>query len=270
MQCREIECIIPSYIKGEEKENSAIIKAHLEECKSCRECADLMVSLSKDLAGLPRIKPEKGYLEKIHSKTLLAKKAVKKAKAPGETTTSMAAVSRSGRMSTSSRLTANKADMTLFEKIDFYFLRKLRTPAFAYSFAVHVVVLGLCFVLYRAEVKISKERRDDAQSLRFAAYNKAIHQNVTLGTIDINVLSKSGEVYITQNARCIQIQLSKPKGDYILATLENGELKLDPKIVSKYFKDSEVTILVFNGAVEVWSKNTLEKYIEEEVAIRPV
>ena len=147
---------------------------------------------------------------------------------------------------------------------------KIKPPAFAYSFAVHVVVLGLCFVLYRAEAKISKERRDDAQSLRFAAYNKAIHQNVTLGTIDINVLSKSGEVYITQNARCIQIQLSKPKGDYILATLENGELKLDPKIVSKYFKDSEVTILVFNGAVEVWSKNTLEKYIEEEVAIRPV
>lgn len=266
MQCKEVESVIPSYLKGEETETVTLIDSHLAECKSCREMADLMKSVSKNLAAIPSIKPEKGYLSKIHSR--IQKSVPEVAKGPGETTTRLEAVSKiSRRTSLSNRHKAKIRNMSFAEKINFYFLSKIRTPAFAYAFTIHMVVLGLCIFLYKSETKNSFS---EAQSLRYAAYDNRIEQNVDTGKIKIDLLVKNGEVYITQNKYCIQVQLNKPlKGDYDVAHVVNGELQLESSIVSKYFQDKEVTILVFNGAVEVWSKSSFEKYILEEVPLRP-
>ena len=64
--------------------------------------------------------------------------------------------------------------------------------------------------------------------MRYAAYDSRIEQNVEMGKIKIDLLVKNGEVYITQNKYCIQVQLNKPlKGDFLVAQVVNGELKLD-------------------------------------------
>ena len=222
---------------------------------------------------LPLIKPEKGYLDKIHSRTQKSNAVIekKKAKAPGETTTSMAAVSRSNRMSSISRYHLKTSELSFFEKINLHFFSKLRTPAFSYAVGVHLVILGLCIFLYQAEIKISNNKPSDVQGLRFQAFSTAIQQNIFMGKIKLDSLAHSGEVYIVQTSRCLQIQKNKPlKGLYMVATIENDELQLDQAVIDRYFKNGEVKILVFNGAVEVWSKNNLEKYIQEEVPFRHV
>lgn len=265
MQCREVECIIPSYLKGEETETVTLIDSHLAECKSCREIADLMKNVSKNLANITPLKPEKGFVNRIHNRIL--KTGPQVVKGPGETTTRLEAVGKSSRRtSLSNRQKHKKANLSFVELIKVY-MSKVKTPAFAYAFAVHLVVLGLCIFLYRAESK-NINRTIDAPSLRYLAYGNALQQNMKMGKIKVDVLMQNGEVYITKNNYCIQVQLTKPiKGDFEVATIVDGELTLEQSTIDRYFKDSEVTILVFNGAVEVWSKSTFDKYIETEVGV---
>lgn len=272
MQCKEVECIIPSFIKGEESEMVSLIQTHLESCKSCREMVDLATCLSKDLAKLTPIVPEVDFLSKIHNRIDKGGKVA--TKSTGETTTRLQAVSKSSRHSTSSRYNLPKVELPFFEKLkSIFFVGKLKTPAFAYAFAIHFVVFGFCvfnYIEYKADTRNASNKANDAQSLRRIAFNSATHQSVNSGKININVLSKNGEVYITQTASCIQILLSKPlKGDYIVANVKDGELTLEQNLIDKYFQDSEVSILVFNNAVEVWSKNKLEEYVRDEVSLKP-
>lgn len=270
MQCKEVECIIPSFLKGEENEMVASVQSHLDICKSCRDVAETSASLTKELAKLNMIVPEKDFLSKIHKK--IEKNEVRE-KSSGETTTRLQTVSKSSRHSTSSRYNLNKVDLSFFEKLKSYFIMgNIKTPAFAYAVAIHAVVLGMCIFFYmdRANSNISKNNARDAFSLRSMAYNSAINQNVIMGKINIGVLSSSGEVYITQTSRCIQIQLTKPaKGSYITTTIKDGELQLEQSVIDKYFPDHEISVLVFKSGVEVWSKGELEEYMREQFSVKP-
>jgi len=270
MQCKEVECIIPSFLKGEENEMVASVQSHLEICKSCREMADTSASLTKELAKLNAIVPQGDFLSKIHKKI---EKGNISEKSSGETTTRLQVVSKSSRHSTSSRYNLNKVNLTFFEKLKSYFvLSNFKTPAFTYAVAIHLLVLGLGVFFYMDRVNSgsSKSNARDAFALRSMAYNSAINQSVVMGKISIGVLANDGEVYITQTVRCIQIQLTKPsKGTFITANIKNGELELEQTIIDRYFPDHEVSVLVFKSGVEVWSKGDLEDYMREQFTIKP-
>lgn len=270
MQCKEVECIIPSFLKGEEGEMVASVQLHLDNCKSCREMADVSASLTKELAKLNPIVPEKNFLSKIHKK--IEKGGVVE-KSTGETTTRLQAVVKSSRHSTSSRYNMKKVELSFIEKIKSYFVvGRLKTPAFAYAVGIHVVVLGLCIFSYMGRTNLgdSKINARDAYTLRGMAYNSASHQNVVMGKINIGVLSSNGEVYITQTSRCIQIQLTRPtKGSFITTTIKDGELQLEQFVIDKYFPEKEISVLVFKSGVEVWSRNELEEYMREQISVKP-
>lgn len=266
MNCNDVQMLSPAWLKGDE-ELATQLEGHLNSCKECQAFVHYMHEVKKDLLAVPSFEPKAGFLDRINTRLSTEGQTLS-----AESTTQLKAFvkPRSSRHTSLNRVNA-KVNKGFFETLISIMRDNWKSPAFHYAFVGHLLFIGLCVFVFQ-QTGESKKNKNDIRWVRQQAFQNSQTQLIQNGSVDISALTRKGQVYMVQTNSCLRVQLERPaSGRYVIVIVDDGKIQLEADDIQKYFSETnEVSLLVYNNGVEVWSKPAIEKYISEEGLIHNI